>query len=211
MSKKHPLDDLTLEDYNKTLEPRSLQLIERLADNGVQIGFLLQRTDSGDIWFGILHNELDIAILQSEAFIQGGQRAVVRCQEEIQEFLASVQDENKEDIAPDDPAKATAFFEWRRRRDSLKMCDVLSEKLKQARWPIEIERLVDPETSLVSYALVDKTGYHVWTIPHADQAVVGLVLTALTKGVIEGEYLATQQMNLLEPTKTLDDEVDRLN
>ena len=211
MSDINSLEDITLEDYNKALKPWLFRLVEKMDESGAQNGFLLQATRSGDTWLEIFHNDLNIAIIQTEAFIQGGQIAVVRCQENIQEFLASAQEENGGDAAPDDPAKATAFFEWQRRQNSLKFFEAGSEQLKQARWPLEVQRLVDPKTSLVSYALVDKTGYHVWTIQHGDRAVVGLVLAALTKGVIEGEYLATQQMNQLQPARTLEEDGGKLN
>lgn len=199
MTKRHPLDDLTLQDYNKTLEPRSLKLIERLADNGAQIGFLLQRTDSGDIWFGILHNELDIAILQSEAFIQGGQRAVINRHEEIQEFLASIQEENKEDIAPDDLAKATAYRQWLRKQDGLKLLDEVSAYIAE-NGGASIVEFVDPKTNLISHAFADRNGKREWIIPHEDKAVAALVVEALIGGFREGHVLANFQMYQPQPT-----------
>ena len=199
MSDESPIDELTLEDYNKILQPRKLRLIEKQGDDGIHSGFLLQQTGSGDTWLDIFSNNLSIAVLQTESFIRGGQIAVVRCQEDIQEFLSSVQEKNGEDIAPDDLAKATAYRQWLRKQDGLKFLDEISANLAKKSGGSIVE-FVDPKTNLISHAFADRNGKHEWIIPHEDKVVAALVVDALIGGFREGTVLANFQMNQPQPT-----------
>ena len=210
MSDDSSLDDFTLENYNKTLEPKSLRLTEKLDEGGVQTGFILQEIKTGDTWFEIFNSDLVAAAHLTEAFIQGGKVAVIKCQQDIQEFLASMKAINEEDSAPDDTAKATACGKWLRKQAGLKFLDEVSAYLAEKSGGSIVE-FVDPKTNLVSHALVDKAGKHEWIIPHEDKAVAALVVEALLGGFKEGQALANFQMNKLQPTITIEDAGGKLN
>ena len=200
----------TLDEYNETLEPKSLRLTEKLDESGVQTGFILQEIKSGDPWFEIFNSNLVAAAHLTEAFLRGGETAVVKFNEEVQQFLASVREENEEDVSPDDLAKATACGKWLRKQHGLKFLDEVSAYLAKKSGGSIVE-FIDPKTSLVSHALVDKAGKHEWIIPHEDKAVAALVVEALLGGFKEGQALANFQMNKLQPTITIEDAGGKLN
>lgn len=197
MSDDYPSDDLTLGDYNKTLEPQLLCLIETLDDNGTRIGFLLQETD-GSHCLDIAHKALDVAVLQTEAFIQGGKIAATNCYAEIERLLASAKEADEKGFAPDDPARITACREWQRKRDNLSLSEAVSDLINTTLERFEIIEVVDPVTSLNSHHLIDETGKVWWKIASADKAVIGLVVTALVKGFTEGKKFTNEKIEILQ-------------
>ena len=210
MSDDRPLDDFTLEDYNEVIAPNLLRLTKKLDEGGNHTGFILQSTETASNWVEIADNNLYRASLQANAFIRGVEMAYDKFTKEVRAFLAAVQEENEEDVSPDDLAKATACGKWLRKQHGLKFLDEVSAYLAKKSGGGIVE-FIDPKTSLVSHAFVDKTGKHEWIIPHEDKFVAALVVKALLGGFREGHVLANFQMHQIEPTKTLEEDGGKLN
>lgn len=199
----------TLDDFNETIERYSLKLVEKVDETGTNRGFILQEIETGDTWFEVFENGFYFAIELVEAFIQG----MLTGEELRAEKTKKLAARDSEIEIPNSPveslARATAYRGYRRKQVNRILLENVFERIAKVEW--EIVEFIDTETGLISHALADRAGEHIWDIPHTDIEVAGLVINALLDGLAEGENIANREMEALLAMKQIEDHGGRLN